>query len=108
MLRWTRFALPLRSVAWCAKAIAVDEALPRLWVYRGCSTTSRASSRSGMSAFSSGQTPTAAKSPAERRWSASRRTISAHTSSRCSRSAWSLARREMLACRSYQYLPCPA
>ncbi len=23
----------------------------------------------------------------------------------CSRSAWSLARREMLACRSYQYLP---
>ena len=31
--------------------------------------------------------------------------ISAYTSSMCSRSAWSLARREMLACRSYQYLP---
>ena len=37
----------------------------------------------------------------------SRRTTSAQTSSTCSRSAWSLARRVMLACRSYQYLPGP-
>ena len=59
-----------------ANAIASESLTPRLCVSLGCRITRRASSMSGMSAGSSGQTWTPAKSPRVLAWLARRLTIS--------------------------------